>query len=98
RARGESTDCVGWGSNRRNGGVWLDVDSGETVGGGLFMPHSPRLYRDLLWLLESGKGSLVTMDLATGRAETVIKLPGFTRGLDFFGPLAFVGLSQVRAS
>jgi uncharacterized protein (TIGR03032 family) len=25
-------------------------------------------------------------------------LPGFTRGLDFIGPLAFVGLSQVRES
>ena len=25
-------------------------------------------------------------------------LPGFTRGLDFCGPLAFIGLSQVRES
>ncbi len=24
------------------------------------------------------------------------QLPGFTRGLDFYGPLAFIGLSQVR--
>jgi uncharacterized protein (TIGR03032 family) len=23
-------------------------------------------------------------------------LPGFTRGIDFYGPLAFIGLSQVR--
>jgi uncharacterized protein (TIGR03032 family) len=28
----------------------------------------------------------------------VALLPGFTRGLDFVGPLAFVGLSQVRES
>jgi Flp pilus assembly protein TadD len=28
----------------------------------------------------------------------VAKLPGFTRGLDFAGPLAFIGLSQVRES
>jgi uncharacterized protein (TIGR03032 family) len=28
----------------------------------------------------------------------VASLPGFTRGLDFVGPLAFVGLSQVRES
>jgi uncharacterized protein (TIGR03032 family) len=26
----------------------------------------------------------------------VAELPGFTRGLDFCGPLAFIGLSQVR--
>jgi uncharacterized protein (TIGR03032 family) len=62
------------------------------------MPHSPRLYRGRLWLLESGKGSLSTVDLTTGKVEDLIRLPGFTRGLDFFGSLAFVGLSQVRAS
>jgi len=26
----------------------------------------------------------------------IAQLPGFTRGLDFYGPLAFIGLSQVR--
>ncbi|MFP3467836.1 DUF4915 domain-containing protein, partial [Leifsonia sp. SIMBA_070] len=26
------------------------------------------------------------------------ELPGFTRGLDFWGPFAFIGLSQVRES
>jgi uncharacterized protein (TIGR03032 family) len=33
-----------------------------------------------------------------GRYESVAALPGFTRGLDFHGNLAFVGLSQVRES
>ena len=32
------------------------------------------------------------------RVETVAELPGFTRGLAFAGPYAFVGLSQVRES
>jgi len=36
------------------------------------------------------------VDPDTGRYEPVATLPGFTRGLDFVGPLAFVGLSQVR--
>jgi uncharacterized protein (TIGR03032 family) len=30
--------------------------------------------------------------------QTIAQLPGFTRGLDFYGPLAFIGLSQVRES
>lgn len=30
------------------------------------------------------------------RARALATLPGFTRGLDFYGPLAFIGLSQVR--
>jgi uncharacterized protein (TIGR03032 family) len=60
------------------------------------MPHSPRWYRDRLWVLESGRGSLATVDLATGKSETVARVPGFTRGLSFAGPLAFIGLSQLR--
>jgi len=36
--------------------------------------------------------------LTTGTTEIVTKLPGFTRGIDFYGNLAFIGLSQVRES
>ena len=97
-ALGSSNEVEGWRSKKRDGGVLIDVDTGEVALRGLSMPHSPRLYRDRLWILESGKGSLATLDLASGKVETVIRLPGFTRGLDFLGSLAFVGLSQVRAS
>ena len=38
------------------------------------------------------------MDRKRGRLETLARLPGFTRGLACAGPLAFVGLSQVRES
>jgi len=62
------------------------------------MPHSPRWYRDQLWLLESGQGTIGRVDLATGKYESIAQLPGFTRGLSFLGPLAFIGLSQVRES
>jgi uncharacterized protein (TIGR03032 family) len=62
------------------------------------MPHSPRWYAERLWLLESGDGALVTADPETGARTTVARLPGFTRGLAFAGPIAFVGLSQVRES
>jgi uncharacterized protein (TIGR03032 family) len=62
------------------------------------MPHSPRWYDGKLWVLESGAGSLSIVDLATGKLNHVALLPGFTRGLDFFGPYAFIGLSQVRES
>ena len=36
------------------------------------------------------------VDPASGKSEVFAELPGFTRGLDFCGPYAFVGLSQVR--
>jgi uncharacterized protein (TIGR03032 family) len=49
-----------------------------------------------LWLLESGTGTIGFVDEAAGRYQPIAELPGFTRGLDFCGRLAFVGLSQVR--
>ena len=97
-ALGVTNTAGGWRENKRNGGVLIDIESGEIVARGLSMPHSPRWYRNRLWLLESGDGSLGTDDLSTGRYEAIVRLPGFTRGLSFVGPLAFVGLSQVRES
>ena len=97
-ALGETNEPGGWRANKRNGGVLIDVDSSDVVARGLSMPHSPRWYRNRLWLLESGDGSFGRVDLATGKYESIAQLPGFTRGLSFFGPLAFIGLSQVRES
>jgi len=95
-AFGATDTFQGWRENKANGGVLMAVPSGEIVARGLSMPHSPRWYDGKLWVLESGRGTVATVDPATGRVETVAELPGFTRGLAFAGPLAFVGLSQVR--
>ena len=97
-ALGETNTPGGWRQNKRDGGLLVDVLSQEIITRGLSMPHSPRWYRDRLWILESGNGGFGTIDLATGKYEEVVRLPGFTRGLSFLGPLAFVGLSQVRES
>src|SRR5207302_2088000 len=88
----------GWRENKASGGLLLDVDSGEPVLRGLSMPHSPRLHDGRFYILESGKGTIAAADLRAGRVETIAELPGFTRGLAFAGPFAFVGLSQVRES
>ncbi|MCO6047900.1 TIGR03032 family protein [Aeoliella sp. ICT_H6.2] len=97
-ALGETTQPDGWREKKCDGGILIDVESGETIVRGLSMPHSPRWYNGRLWLLESGQGTLGTIDPATGKYEPVAQFPGFTRGLSFYGPLAFVGLSQVRES
>ena len=49
-----------------------------------------------VWLLDSGRGSLMRIDPANGRADTVARFPGYTRGLAMLGSLAFVGLSKIR--
>ncbi len=85
-----------WRAGKATGGVLIDVPSGEFVSRGLSMPHSPRLHRGELWVCESGAGSVGVVDPATGKVRAVALLPGFTRGLDFAGDFAFVGLSQVR--
>ncbi|MEX2169922.1 MAG: TIGR03032 family protein [Pirellulales bacterium] len=95
-ALGETDTPGGWRENKRDGGLLIDVGSNEIIARGLSMPHSPRWHRDRLWLLESGKGTFGWVDLASGRYEPVVELPGFTRGLSFGGPWAFIGLSQVR--
>jgi uncharacterized protein (TIGR03032 family) len=97
-ALGEADSPAGWRKNKASGGILMDVESGEIICRGLSMPHSPRWHEGKLWVLESGKGSIGVVDLANSRIETLATVPGFTRGLDFFGPYAFVGLSQVRES
>lgn len=97
-ALGQTDTAGGWRNNKRDGGVLMDIPSGEVILRGLSMPHSPRWHQGQLWLLESGQGSLAKVDLEHRTLQTVVQLPGFTRGLDFLGPLAFIGLSQVRES
>jgi uncharacterized protein (TIGR03032 family) len=97
-ALGETNAMAGWRPNKARGGILMDVDSGAILCRGLSMPHSPRWYGGRLWVCESGSGTLGTVDLNTGRYEPTAAAPGFTRGLDFAGDLAFVGLSQVRES
>ena len=94
-----ATDTVhGWRAGKADGGVLVDLQDGRTIAHGLSMPHSPRWHGHRLWVLESGEGALATVDPVSGALQVVAELPGFTRGLDFCGRFAFIGLSQVRES
>jgi uncharacterized protein (TIGR03032 family) len=97
-ALGETDEPGGWRVNKAKGGIVMDVDSGEVISRGLSMPHSPRWYAGRLWVCESGAGTFGFIDQSTGKYVPIAEVPGFTRGLDFAGNLAFVGLSQVRES
>jgi uncharacterized protein (TIGR03032 family) len=92
----ETDTARGWRPHKATGGCLIDVATGATVARGFAMPHSPRVYRDRVWLLDSGTGRLVTVDPAGGAVKTVAELPGYTRGLAFQESFAFVGLSRVR--
>jgi uncharacterized protein (TIGR03032 family) len=92
----QSDVADGWRDRRRDGGCVIDVTTNETVVTGLSMPHSPRLYRDQLWLLDSGTGYFGRVDRTTGRFEPLTFCPGYLRGLSFVGDYAVIGSSLQR--
>ncbi len=92
-----STDVhEGWRQHRIDGGVVIDVASGETVASGFSMPHSPRMHNGKLWLLDSGNGDFGCVDIDTGKFEAVAFCPGYARGLAIHGDYALIGLSSPR--
>ncbi|MEX1060710.1 MAG: TIGR03032 family protein [Methyloceanibacter sp.] len=96
----KSDTIDGWRDRRFDGGIVLDVQSGEIVIGGLSMPHSPRVYAGKLWVLNSGTGEIGWIERGAkaqaSKFHVVAFCPGFVRGLAFHGKYAFVGLSKPR--
>ena len=94
----ESDVADGWRDRRRDGGVVIEVDSGEVVLRGLSMPHSPRWHQGRLWLHNSGTGEFGYADLKAGRFEPVAFCPGYLCGLSLHGGYAVMGLSKPRGN
>ncbi len=74
-------------------GVIFHGGTREVVCSGLTRPHSTRLRRGRVWVNNSGYGQVGVMSDAA--FLPVAGLCGWTRGLCFHGPLAFVGTSRV---
>ncbi|MBL8829256.1 MAG: TIGR03032 family protein [Planctomycetaceae bacterium] len=92
----ETDTSAGWRPNKVTTGLIMEVPTGKIITRGLAMPHSPRVYQGQLFVLDSGHGRLTAVEANTGRLAPVAALPGYTRGLAFHGPYAFVGLSKIR--
>lgn len=86
----------GWREHRRDGGCVMDMTTDQVIAAGLSMPHSPRVYRDKLWILNSGTGDLGFVDRSTGAFTPTTFCPGYPRGLAFHDQYAIVGLSKPR--
>ena len=79
----DSDQKEGWRENRRRGGQVIDIETNEVIAGDLSMPHSPRLYRDRIWVLNAGTGEFGSIDPASGGFHGIAFCPGFLRGLAF---------------
>lgn len=97
-AHGDTNVGGAWKPGRANGGVLLDVETGQTVMRNFCMPHSPRYHEGRWWALNSGRGELCVIDPDRGSLDVVCALPGYVRGLCFASDVAIVGLSKIRTS
>lgn len=93
---GKSDTAAGWREMRADGGMVIDMRNDQVVLGGLAMPHTPRIYRDELYVLEAGSGWFGRVERTKGIFERLTWLPGFLRGLSFHGDFAVIGLSKPR--
>jgi uncharacterized protein (TIGR03032 family) len=87
----------GWRERQLDGGQLIDATTQRPVAEGLIQPHAPRLYRNRLWALESGTGTLGWIDLEQRSFERFAQLPGAPRGLRFVGDHALVTASGEAA-
>lgn len=87
-----------WRDSDKRTGTLIDVKRNEVVVSGLSMPHSPRWHNGKVYFCHSGVGQVTCYHPDTGETEVIAELPGFTRGIDIYGSLMFVGLSRRRNS
>ncbi len=79
-------------------GCVIDVGSRRAIVDNLRMPHSPRIYRNQLWVCDSMRGELSVIDVVAKKRRPFIRFPDFVRGLAFWEDWAIVGLSKMRYS
>ena len=95
-ALGKSNTKEGWRRDKHNGGILIDAGTSEIVLEGLSMPHSPRFHNGDLYMLETGKGRLLKVDVSKKSFEVVGEFKKLVRGLAFYADFVFMGMSKVR--
>ena len=91
-------DSMGsWRHSGQNGkGIVYDIVENKVVCSGLMNPHSPRWYRDKLWIMESGTGYFGYIDFDKNEFIKCAFVPTFLRGMDFIDNYAIVAGSLPR--
>ena len=95
-ALGTGNTAQEWRDKKMSGGIIMEYPSGKIITDGLAMPHSPRIFNNKLYVLNSAQGELLEIDRETGKKELVVNLGGFARGMEMVGDYLFIGVSKLR--
>lgn len=95
---GQTDTSRGWTLNKLTTGFLMDVTTNEILCDNLPMPHSPRVYKNELYVLLSASEELIKVNRVTKERTTITKIDGFIRGLSFYENYAFIGVSKLRKS
>ena len=98
-ALGTSDTAAGWRATKARGGVLMDI-AGERnrAARPVDAPLAAAAIGAISGCWRAATAAWAGWTSLPGNTRQVCEMPGFTRGIDFCGPLAFVGLSQVRES
>lgn len=97
-ALAKSNEKEGWRKDIMNTGILMEVPTSEIILEQLAMPHSPTWINNELYLLESGKGLLVRVDIEKKSKEVIFSFNRFVRGMTYFEGYLFIGTSKMRKS
>ena len=86
----------GWRKQINNSGVLLEIPSSRIIADNLSMPHSPLVIGNDLYLLESGIGHLIKIDLETNKKTKVFDFKRFIRGMTYISGTLVIGMSKIR--
>jgi len=74
-------------------GVIFSGKTKKVIARNLTRPHSAKIYKNRLWVNNSGYGEFG--NIQNGELNVITKFDGWTRGLAFFNNIAFVGVSKI---
>lgn len=87
-----------WSQSAIGKGTLIDIEDNRIILDNLTMPHSPRYHNGYVYVCNSGNGTVLKVNPDTGVTQTILELPGFTRGISFYKNYMFVGTSKTRKS
>ena len=85
-----------WRDNITSSGVVYDIDQNQIICQGLAMPHTPRIFNNELYVLQSATGELTKINTKDGSYEVIVKIDGFIRGMSLHNDYLFIGISKLR--